>query len=196
MFAKKPGRHAAAKRPNYFWHKVGDKILHGYGDLKAHHKTVGGLTIGIIVTSLLVINTPVAIAEEADFIVPQQLVVSSTVVNPTVSRDSITTTQLSEEEQIAAAQAYAEELVGDETEFTCLKQLWYKESGWRVDAENEESLSYGIPQSLPAEKMADFGADYRTNYKTQIQWGLWYIANSSYKTPCVAWQHSQDVGWY
>lgn len=103
---------------------------------------------------------------------------------------------MSEEEQIAAAQAYALELLGDETEFTCLKQLWYKESGWRVDAENEESGSYGIPQSLPAEKLSAFGDDWRTSYKTQVQWGLWYIANSSYKTPCVAWQHSQDNGWY
>jgi hypothetical protein len=43
--------------------------------------------------------------------------------------------------------------------------------------------------------MASFGADWRTNPVTQIKWGLSYI-KGRYKTPCGAWQHSEDTGWY
>ncbi len=43
--------------------------------------------------------------------------------------------------------------------------------------------------------MASAGADWRTNPRTQITWGLTYIA-ASYGTPCSAWSHSQATGWY
>lgn len=56
-----------------------------------------------------------------------------------------------------------------------LKQLWNNESGWRVNALNPSSGAYGIPQALPASKMASAGADWRTNAATQIAWGLQYI---------------------
>lgn len=73
-------------------------------------------------------------------------------------------------------------------EWTCLFQLWTRESGWRVNAGNPSSGAYGIPQSLPASKMASAGADYMTNPATQITWGLGYIAGR-YKTPCGAWNY-------
>lgn len=81
------------------------------------------------------------------------------------------------------------------TEFDCLVALWNKESGWRVNAYNASSGAYGIPQSLPGSKMATAGADWETNAATQIEWGLGYI-QGRYGTPCGAWAHSQDVGWY
>jgi hypothetical protein len=80
-------------------------------------------------------------------------------------------------------------------EFDCLVSLWAKESGWRVNAYNASSGAYGIPQSLPGSKMATAGADWETNPATQIEWGLGYI-QGRYGTPCGAWAHSQDVGWY
>ena len=43
--------------------------------------------------------------------------------------------------------------------------------------------------------MAVMGADWRTNYVTQVNWGLAYIY-SRYDSPCGAWAHSEDVGWY
>ena len=73
--------------------------------------------------------------------------------------------------------------------------LWNRESGWNPLAENPSSGAYGIPQSLPGDKMASFGDDWRTNYQTQIQWGLWYI-NQRYGTPTEALNHSYDTGWY
>ena len=93
------------------------------------------------------------------------------------------------------AQAYAHSLVADENEWACLYQLWARESGWRVEANNQGSGAYGIPQALPGSKMASVGDDWQTNYETQIKWGLGYV-NGRYGTPCGAWAHSEDVGWY
>jgi hypothetical protein len=43
--------------------------------------------------------------------------------------------------------------------------------------------------------MASAGSDWRTNPYTQVRWGVSYI-KSRYGTPCNAWAHSQQVGWY
>lgn len=80
------------------------------------------------------------------------------------------------------------------TEFDCLVSLWDRESHWNVSAANA-SGAYGIPQALPGSKMASAGADWATNPATQISWGLSYIVDR-YGTPCGAWAHSEDVGWY
>ena len=80
-------------------------------------------------------------------------------------------------------------------QYSCLVALWNRESGWNVYAHNASSGAYGIPQSLPGEKMASAGADWATNPATQITWGLGYIAGR-YGNPCGAWAHSEEVGWY
>ena len=82
-------------------------------------------------------------------------------------------------------------------QWSCLDRLWIGESGWKWNAENPSSGAYGIPQSLPARKMAAMGDDYRTNPVTQIRWGLDYI-KKSYGTPCNAlskW-NSRSPHWY
>jgi hypothetical protein len=84
---------------------------------------------------------------------------------------------------------------GQGGQFDCLDRLWTRESEWQVDAENASSGAYGIPQSLPAGKMASAGADWRTNAATQIRWGLDYI-DGRHGSPCGAWRHSQANGWY
>ncbi|THJ00898.1 lytic transglycosylase domain-containing protein [Nocardioides sp.] len=76
-----------------------------------------------------------------------------------------------------------------------LDALWRRESGWNHLAENPRSGAYGIPQSLPAAKMAVVGSDWRTNPETQIMWGLAYIA-ARYGSAQRAWAHSERVGWY
>lgn len=83
----------------------------------------------------------------------------------------------------------------DSSQMSCLIPLWTGESDWRVNAVNASSGAYGIPQSLPASKMATAGADYRTNPVTQIKWGLGYI-RSSYGSPCGAYDFKQGHGWY
>ncbi len=84
--------------------------------------------------------------------------------------------------------------MGDD-QFSCLVQMWDNESGWRVNAQNSSTGAYGIPQALPGSKMAAYGADWQTNPKTQILWGLAYI-QGRYGTPCQAWASWQAQGWY
>jgi hypothetical protein len=78
-----------------------------------------------------------------------------------------------------------------------LISLWNGESGWRWDALNAASGAYGIPQALPASKMASAGADWRTNPATQIAWGLKYIA-SRYGSPSNAYGEwlARSPHWY
>lgn len=80
-------------------------------------------------------------------------------------------------------------------EMNPLIYLWNRESGWNPSAHNGGSGAHGIPQSLPASKMAAFGSDYYTNGNTQIKWGLNYIANR-YGSPSNAWSHWCSSGWY
>jgi hypothetical protein len=83
----------------------------------------------------------------------------------------------------------------DMNEVGCLISLWDKESGWDETAYNESSGAYGVPQSLPGDKMASHGDDWETNPATQIAWGLDYI-EGRYGSPCGAWSHSESNGWY
>jgi hypothetical protein len=81
------------------------------------------------------------------------------------------------------------------SQWPCLYDLWARESGWNVYAENAESGAYGIPQSLPGDKMASAGANWETSAATQISWGLGYI-KSVYGTPCQAWANEEAYGYY
>lgn len=94
-----------------------------------------------------------------------------------------------------AAQMAASRYGWGDDQFGCLDSLWVRESNWRHTATNPASGAYGIPQSLPAAKMASHGSDWQTNPITQISWGLEYI-RQVYGTPCGAWGHSEAVGWY
>ncbi len=80
-------------------------------------------------------------------------------------------------------------------QMNCLVPLWNKESHWNERSKNTSSGAYGIPQALPASKMAVYGADYLTNPVPQIKWGLDYI-KGRYNTPCGAWSFWQSHGWY
>ncbi len=97
--------------------------------------------------------------------------------------------------------AVARMMLGDfgwgDSQWSCLEKLWVGESNWNYKATNPSSGAYGIPQSLPASKMATIAADYRTNPVTQITWGMTYI-KAVYGTPCSAWGswNSRSPHWY
>ena len=80
------------------------------------------------------------------------------------------------------------------TYYSCVNNIFSRESGWRDNAENA-SGAYGIPQALPGSKMATAGADWRTNPATQIKWGLGYIRDR-YGDPCKAWTYWQAHSYY
>lgn len=79
--------------------------------------------------------------------------------------------------------------------WSSLETLWTHESSWNELAKNPSSGAYGIPQSLPASKLASAGADWRTSSPTQISWGLSYI-KARYKDPCGAWNWWKTHHWY
>jgi hypothetical protein len=83
----------------------------------------------------------------------------------------------------------------DAAQWSCLSQLWQEESKFETVARNVRSGAYGIPQALPASRMASAGDDWRTNPVTQIRWGLSYI-QTRYGTACTAWSHWKRDGWY
>ena len=77
------------------------------------------------------------------------------------------------------------------------KQIWAdiitKESGWNVYATNPSSGAYGLPQSLPGNKMASVGGDYLTNPYTQLMWMYKYVHERYGSFTGVNWY---SRGWY
>lgn len=137
---------------------------------------------------------------------PQTLAFHPDAPAPAVLRDAYTVTRAPQggapatgTPDRAGNQALGARLAADRGwtggELDCLIRLWGKESGWNQYAHNASSGAYGIPQALPGKKMASAGPDWATNPATQIRWGLGYIAGR-YGTPCGAWAHSQQAGWY
>lgn len=173
---------------------------------------------GFLALAVIAPNPPAIAASDAGYPAAgsgQTLVVSSDVVGgktitgeaaALITRDDYTITKRVIRVAPAAgipdpgsAQAIGYELVmargWGEDQYSCLVSLFNRESHWNVYAGNPVSGAYGIPQALPGTKMASAGADWRTNPRTQITWGLNYIAGR-YGTPCAAWGHSQNSGWY
>ena len=102
-----------------------------------------------------------------------------------------------------AVQAYAKNILSrygwGPDQFGPLRKLWEGESNWRWNAKNPSSGAYGIPQSLPASKMASAGSDWRTNPMTQIKWGLQYIKDRpDYGSPAAAYSKwlARSPHWY
>jgi cell wall-associated NlpC family hydrolase len=81
------------------------------------------------------------------------------------------------------------------SQFPYLNLLWERESGWNPAATNPSSGAFGIPQALPAVKMASAGLNWATDPYTQIIWGIGYI-HATYGTPQAAWAHELAYGWY
>jgi len=127
----------------------------------------------------------------------KQLTSRSGVVRSTTTQSNTTPASTGSK---ADYQAYAKQYMLDtygwgDDQFQALVNLWEKESNWNPNAHNNSSGAHGIPQSLPASKMASFGEDYYTNGNTQIRWGLDYIKNR-YGNPQGAWNHFLQKNWY
>jgi resuscitation-promoting factor RpfB len=95
----------------------------------------------------------------------------------------------------ALGRAMAAERGWTGAQWDALLELFACESSWIETAGNPYSGAYGIPQSLPAGKMASHGSDYMVNPKTQIAWGLDYIAGR-YGNPVAAMNFHHSTNWY
>ena len=128
---------------------------------------------------------------------PAQTTPSTTPQSSSQVSPADSSSELSGELTPAEAQTFAAGVAEDQygwgsTQFSCLVELWNRESGWMWDAENVYSGAYGIAQALPPSKM---GTGWEYNAKVQIDWGLSYILER-YTTPCGAWNHEITYGWY
>lgn len=105
---------------------------------------------------------------------------------------------------IVGLKAFAASKVGAQ-QAQCLSTLWERESNWNYRAINPafsprqasipEYQAYGIVQAAPGSKMASAGADWKTNPRTQIIWGINYI-KGRYGSPCAALNFHNIRGWY
>ena len=93
-----------------------------------------------------------------------------------------------------SAKEFAKIVVNDKNQYSCLKQLWTKESNWNYKAVNP-SGAYGIPQ-IKTKYALTLSAN------EQVLLGYNYILNR-YKSPCNAWnawkrRAGKDLigGWY
>lgn len=100
---------------------------------------------------------------------------------------------------IGEMQQYAHNMIFEygwtEDDYQALVLIVYKESSWRPEAVNKKSKSCGLFQAYPCSKMAKYGKDYRTNYKTQMKFGFEYI-KARYGNPQSAWAFWQKNHWY
>ena len=78
-------------------------------------------------------------------------------------------------------------------EWECMYQLIRKESGWNHLATNKTSGAFGLPQSLPANKIDTFGNRY--DPAVQLRWYLSYVS-TRYGTNCQALSWSARNNWY
>ena len=111
---------------------------------------------------------------------------------PTASRDTAAE-NLAEQDPREIARQLLPKYGFSSSEYSCLDALYVSESDWDMHADNPTSSAYGIPQALTATH--ELPADYATNPVSQIEWGLEYI-QSSYGTPCSAWEFKQANNWY
>lgn len=100
-----------------------------------------------------------------------------------------------------AVKAFAMSLLrahGWSSQFGALNSLIMGESGWRWNATNPTSGAYGIPQALPASKMASAGKDWKTNPDTQLRWMIDQYIPKTYGSPKNAWDmwQSRSPHWY
>ena len=70
-----------------------------------------------------------------------------------------------------------------------------RESRWDFRISNPYSGAYGLPQALPAGKMATAGSDWATNPVTQLKWMNSYVI-SRYGSWRGAYNFWLSNGWY
>lgn len=83
-----------------------------------------------------------------------------------------------------------------ESDWQYVDYIVTRESSWNYKAVNPSSGAYGLPQSLPASKMASAGSDWRTNPVTQLKWQKKYVYeryDGSYQKAFEFWKINH---WY
>ena len=136
------------------------------------------IILAAIVLPILYVNALINLSYHPPKTVPIATVHHGTVAHIWTKADSL-------------AYAHDSVLANAEAQFTCLGNLWGKESGWDARAHNPVRVmgktAGGIPQLL--------GMSPLTPPTQQIDRGLAYVYYR-YITPCKAWEHWKKKGWY
>jgi hypothetical protein len=129
--------------------------------------------------------------------IPQAQARAHTIAEITAQRTAAAEAAAAAAERASAGsddfRAYAKDKVGA-TQFSCLDQLWTRESHWRNTAQNPASTAYGIAQLLDS-TWAYTGVAKTSDGFEQVDAGLAYI-DAAYGSPCSAWSHETNAGWY
>ena len=95
-------------------------------------------------------------------------------------------------------QQYAIELLieqGNIEQWSCLHELWVRESNWRPKAHNKSSGAYGIAQFMPF-TWANVGHKKTDDGFLQVEAGLAYMERRWGGNICKALSHSLAKGYY
>lgn len=99
-----------------------------------------------------------------------------------------------ENRQIGRKKAASRGWTGEQ--WRCLDELWTHESGWDHTKWNYQgSGAYGIPQAM-VDVHGLRGTSFMSDPRVQIEWGLDYITNRGYGTPCTALDHHKANNTY
>ena len=82
----------------------------------------------------------------------------------------------------------------DPKQFVCLTKLVGRESAWKPEAQNPTSTASGIGQMLDS-TVSSLGMKKSDSAVSQLVATLSYISRR-HSTPCGAWKHFQNKGWY
>ena len=81
-------------------------------------------------------------------------------------------------------------------QYSCLYELWMRESNWRPEAKNKKSSAMGIPQLLSSTWKNIKVKPTKNGYK-QVDAGLLYLDRRyGNKGICRAYAHHLAKGWY
>jgi hypothetical protein len=81
-------------------------------------------------------------------------------------------------------------------QYSCLYELWMRESNWRPEAKNKKSSAMGIPQLLNSTWKNIKVKPTKDGYK-QVDAGLRYVKHRyGSKGICRAYAHHLAKGWY
>lgn len=92
-----------------------------------------------------------------------------------------------------SAKEVAKELLNKE-QYSCLTKLIGRESAWNPKAQNPISSASGIGQMLNS-TYSNLGMNKAKTGVSQLVGTLAYISRR-HITPCNAWKHFQEKGWY
>lgn len=88
---------------------------------------------------------------------------------------STVSTTISQEDVLAAFQKLVKEFNISDSDQEKWKFIIKHESGFNASATNASSGAYGLGQALPGNKMAVYGADWKTNPEVQLRWMFAYM---------------------